>query len=71
MRLYVDRRLFRPRIQFATADPNTSPTLLMSALELLLEWTGSPWPVPGMSLIRTRWEDGESRAEEYDRIVMV
>jgi|GEM_PF-5235927 len=70
MRLYVDRRRFRPMIQFATAGPHTSPAMLMPALELLLDWTGSPWPLPGMSLIRTRWEHGESRAEEYDRILM-
>lgn len=70
MRLYVDRRLFRPMIQFATAAPDTSPTLLGPALASLLDWTGSPWGVPGLSLIRTRWQSGESRAEEYDRILM-
>jgi hypothetical protein len=70
MRLYVDRRRFRPMITFATADPDTSPTLLAAALASLTEWTGSPWAVPGLSLIRTRWFSGQSRPEEYDRIVM-
>jgi len=70
MRLFVDRRRFRPMITFATASPDTSPTLLSAALGSLSEWTGSPWRVPGLSLLRTRWLGGESQAEEYDRIVM-
>lgn len=70
MALFVDRRVFRPMLTFATADPTTSPTLLAGALQPLAEWEGTPWAVPGVSLIRTRWLRGANRSEEYDRILM-
>lgn len=68
MGLYVDRRRFRPRIAFATAAPDAPVALLQSALAGLAEWTGEPWPVPGLSLLRTRWIRGKSSAEEFDLI---
>ncbi|KAA1426034.1 2'-5' RNA ligase family protein [Nocardioides antri] len=70
MRLYVDRRQFRPRIQVATIGPESSPTLLAAALDNLAGWSGSPWAVPGLSLVRTRWLGGEKRPEEYDLIAL-
>ncbi|MDZ5621802.1 hypothetical protein SFC88_13230 [Nocardioides sp. HM23] len=68
--LYVDRRRFSLQIMLASVAPTSSPTLLSGALACLEDWTGSPWSVPGLSLIRTRWSQGKSRPEEYDRIAM-
>jgi len=70
MRLFVDRRRFRPWITFATADPATSPTVLAAALRDLADWTGEPWAVPGLSLIRTRWLLGQEYPERFDLIAM-
>lgn len=68
MRLYVDRRRFRARMTLATVEPTVSPSLLGAALESLSGWSGSPWSVPGLSLLRIRWQNGESRREMYDLI---
>ncbi len=70
VRLYVDRRRFRPQIDLANAAADTSVPLLEAALSGLAEWSGEPWEVPGLSLLRTRWVRGESAAEEYDLIAM-
>ncbi|WP_183093637.1 2'-5' RNA ligase family protein [Nocardioides stalactiti] len=70
LRLYVDRRRFRPHIRFATAEPDTSVALLQSALGAVADWSGTPWAVPGLSLLRTRWLQGNKTAEEYDLIAM-
>lgn len=68
--IYVDRRVFSLQIRIASIAPGSSPTLLSGALASLDGWTGSPWSVPGLSLIQTRWSQGKSRPEEYDRIAM-
>lgn len=68
MRLYVDRRRFRPYLTFATAAPDAPVTLLKPALDALEGWIGEPWPIQGLSLLRTRWVRGEGASEEYDLI---
>jgi 2'-5' RNA ligase len=70
MRLFVDRRRFRPWLTFGTVDPATSPTMLAAALQNLADWTGEPWAVPGLSLIRTRWLLGQDYPEQFDLIAM-
>ncbi|RHW27529.1 hypothetical protein D0Z08_07520 [Nocardioides immobilis] len=68
LRLYVDRRRFRPVISFATVAPTPSPALLDAALASVADWAGSPWPVPGLSLLRTRWHNGVDWPEQFDMI---
>lgn len=70
MRLYVDRRRFRPQIEFATAAKETSLTLLQAALGGLADWTGAAWPVTGLYLLRTRWSEGQNLPEVFDLIEM-
>lgn len=68
LRLYVDRRRFRTAIELARAEPAASSAQLESALAPIAGWSGSPWSVPGLSLIRTRWLKGENRSELFDVI---
>jgi 2'-5' RNA ligase len=68
--LFVDRRRFRAAITVADISPSTSPTLIGAAIEPMAGWTGSPWPVPGLSLLRARWSHGVDLYEEFDLIAM-
>ncbi|KAA1418988.1 hypothetical protein F0U44_11015 [Nocardioides humilatus] len=68
--LYVDRRRFRPQIKFASVDPEMQVAMLRPAWGAVADWTGTPWAVPGLSLLRTRWSGSQSFPEEYDLIEM-
>lgn len=70
VRLFVDRRRFRAAITVANLPPGTAPQLVSAAVESMTGWKGSPWPVPGLSLLRTRWSHGVDQAEEFDLITM-
>ena len=71
LRLFVDRRRFRLAIKLASVGAGAPSALLEATLSRVANWSGTPWAVPGLSLVRTRWAGGESRSEEYALIRFV
>jgi 2'-5' RNA ligase len=68
LRLFVDRRRFRPHLRVAAVEPGAPADRLRSEIGPLVSWSGAPWRVRGLSLLGTRWHGGEGTPELFDLI---
>lgn len=64
-RLYVDRRVFRPEIVLARSTLNPDSSLVERLLAGAAHWSSQVWETDGISLMRTRWQAGDDRSEEF------
>lgn len=71
LRLYVDRRRFRLALPVLSVADEAPVGMLRSAVASVRDWTGAPWAVPGLALLRTRWVGGRAESEDFDLIRMV
>lgn len=72
VRLYVDRRIFRPGIVVASVDPADGRPLVAERVTYAgARWASDPWLAEGVSLVRTRWVRGADVSEEVRFIPIV
>ena len=64
-RLYVDRRVFRPELVVARTGLAPGSPLVERMLAGTSSWSSQAWETDGISLMRTRWQSGDDRSEEF------
>ena len=64
-RLYVDRRVFRPELLLARSTLAPDSSLVERLLAGTTHWSSGLWETDGISLMRTRWQAGDDRSEEF------
>lgn len=64
---FVDRRKFRPWLRVATVTEATTAAHLEAVVAALQTFSGEPWTVDHVSLMKTTYERGVEAAVETDR----
>ena len=64
-RLYVDRRVFRPELVLASSTLDPGSPIVERLLAGTAHWSSRVWETDGISLMRTRWQAGDDRSEEF------